>query len=414
MKRLAIAVCSCAILAAGCAPAEPAGSALQNGLANFWENDMEAALPYFERATSEDSADAEARVWLAETLRRLQRHDDAIREADLALELEPCNTFAHVVRADASVAQADRANMAEYDAAWDHLQRAVICDSTDGNVWESMWGLTVRRDDPVGMRRSLRKMVETGFLTPAVLYFARWLLEDLPSDAILITNGDMDTYPTMAMQEVMGFRPDVAVVERGLLNVGWGRSFYADHIGVPFPFSHEELESLQPVSKDDGDLSLPEAQILEAWVRLAREGRLSRPVALASTVYRSFFDEHREELQYAGPYLLLRDGRSPAIDTLAIRRSLSRIIPGDFSGPWVSDQDKSPVRRAQTRTIVRNVTYSAIVYAEEKVKDRRLADAEAMLRWAEDFERSTELGPVFTHEIAALRQAVRSAPTQQR
>ncbi|UCG53355.1 MAG: hypothetical protein JSW58_07320 [Candidatus Latescibacterota bacterium] len=49
--------------------------------------------------------------------------------------------------------------------------------------------------------------------------YAYNMLVGLPQGAVLITNGDNDTFPPLALQAGMGFRSDVAVVNRHLLNV---------------------------------------------------------------------------------------------------------------------------------------------------------------------------------------------------
>jgi len=49
-----------------------------------------------------------------------------------------------------------------------------------------------------------------GFLHQAALAYGRAELRTLPPDALLLTNGDMDTYPAQAVQVTEGFRTDVA------------------------------------------------------------------------------------------------------------------------------------------------------------------------------------------------------------
>jgi len=396
-----------AVIAVACGSSDSSTATLEDGLALFRQNKMEEAAPIFESLASREPDRAEPYVWLAETYRRLRQNERAVKIAGIALELEPCNTMAHTVMADASVPPAAVSDLAGSDTSWTHLLAAIDCDPTDGNVWESAWGLAIRRDDPGMMRQSVRRMAETGFLTPAALAFGRWLVATLPDNAILITNGDMDTYPAMAVQEAQGLRPDVAVVERGLLNMPWGMRFYRDHLGVPIPLPDSDLAALGPSRTEDGDLVHPADRIFAHWVQDQRDGSATRPVALAATVYRDFFDQVEDDLQYAGPYwrVVGRPLEQPR-DTVALRASLAAIVPGDFVGPWVSDQDYSPIRGMTTRNLARSVTHSALVYAEELREAGRRDEALTTVNWAEQFEDSTELGPSLTDRINELRASL--------
>jgi len=393
------------LIFAGCPAEQP--TSLEEPLALFRENKLEEALPLFESVVAREEGNVEAHIWLAETYRRLKRTERAIEQARIALDLEPCNSFALTVMADATVPKPGAADPGDSQASWDHLMAAIECDSTYGSAWVSLWGIAIRRGETGMLHRSLRKIVETGFLTPAALSFGRWLLRTLPENAILITNGDMDTYPTMAVQETEGFRTDITVVELGLLNLPWGLRFCRDHGGVPLPFGDAELDELSPSTDEEGRATSPADLVFRGWVSEVRFGSYPRPIALAVTVYESFYARHRAYLQYAGPYLLVHPApprRPRNVD--ALRRCLEEIDEEDFVGPWVSRQDYSPVRGLYTKEIVKNVTAAALFYAEEMIGEGKLKVAEKSLTWAEEFERRTELGPVYTRRIAELRDAV--------
>jgi hypothetical protein len=51
------------------------------------------------------------------------------------------------------------------------------------------------------------------------LDMARNYLSSCDSNAILFTNGDNDTYPLLYLQAAEGYRQDVMVINRSLLNV---------------------------------------------------------------------------------------------------------------------------------------------------------------------------------------------------
>ena len=75
--------------------------------------------------------------------------------------------------------------------------------------------------------------------------FGRNLLQSCEPDAILITAGDSDTYLPWYMQIVEGIRPDVTVLNIGLLNTGWYlRTTIVKHPDLPWTLSEDSLPNL--------------------------------------------------------------------------------------------------------------------------------------------------------------------------
>ncbi len=177
----------------------PGRNDLNEPLSLFFETKYALALPMFERIAARDRESAEALTWLAETYRCLGRTGEAIVTARKALGYSPCSSFAHLVLAQASYPDTDTVSV--------HVTAAAACDSTDPNAWLMMWGEAIRRADPALHARCLSKLVETGFFTEAALAYGRAELRTLPEHAILVTNGDMDTYPAQAVQVTEHFRP---------------------------------------------------------------------------------------------------------------------------------------------------------------------------------------------------------------
>jgi tetratricopeptide (TPR) repeat protein len=375
-------------------------SHLDKPLALFFENRFEQALPLFEQIAGADQKNVEARTWLAETYRRLGRKDDAIKAARMAIALDRCHGFAHLVLAQTSYP--------DHDTIAVHVARAIQCDSTDPNGWLMMWGEAIRHADPALRDTCLRKLVETGFFTEAALAYGRAELRTLPGNAILFTNGDMDTYPAQAVQVTEGFRPDVAVIERGHLGLSWGCRFIRDHQNVPLPVPDAQLDSMKDTTDASGNTITPSDRIFRALIRQKLNGAMQRPIAIAPTVEESFYSWNKEYFRYQGMFLLwqpVRDDRSA--DTTAIRKCLDGIDPDSFSGPWASMKDRSPVRRFYTKQIVRILFDMALTYCQALIKAKRHIEAERTLQWLENFETNTELGNVSTEEIAGLRNAIK-------
>ncbi|NUO79621.1 tetratricopeptide repeat protein [candidate division KSB1 bacterium] len=388
---------------------KPATQELDQALAQYRQNQLNEALPLFEQAVAKNKNNAEAHVWLAETYRRLGKRNEAVKLARRTIALDPCNSFAHAILGDAYNPIYSTWESVNADSTWTHLQKAVACDSTDGNAWVSIWSEAIHRGDLPMIKRALSAAFKSGFFTKAALAYNRWMLRHLPEQALLVTNGDMDTYPAVALQEAEGLRTDVAVVNRSLLNTASYTRFIRDHYKLPLPFPDSQLDALGAFKDQQGNLITVSDQILQAWLQQKASGAFSRPIAFSVTVDPSFTNAIKDHLQMAGPFSLWQAKPAPAMPDMAMLRSnLASIAPNDFAGPFASAQDRSPVRQAFTNGIVTNVTATALTYSEALIKSGDFSEAQKWLSWAEEFEKKTELGPSFTEQITSMKAAARS------
>jgi len=400
-----IPIAALILLLCGCSVEQSAE--LDEPLALYRENRLELALPLFEQVVTRQNGHAEAHAWLAETYRRLGMKDKAVRSAERALELDPCSCFAHTVIADACRQPPGTGEFLDSDTTWVHLIKAVACDSTDGNPWTSIWCEAILRSKFELMHRSVRRMKETGFLTKAILAYGRWMLRTLPENAVILTNGDMDTFSPLALQVTENFRPDVVVVERGQLGVTQFLRYIRDQRGVPLPFGDSQLDSLTAFEEEHGEVVSISDQIFTGWAEQSASGSFTRPIAISVTVDEKFYSRVKDRLQYAGPYLLLRPEPVGELHvTGLLGECLADIRQEDFSGPWASTEDRSPVRGLYTKGIASNVTEAAVVYGEVLIREGKLAEAEKILNRAEDFEKMTEQGSVFMEQIRLLRETL--------
>ena len=367
------------------------------------QNKLDSAAVKFEQVVTSQPDNVDARAYLAETYRRLGQTDEALKFAREVLAVDSCNALAHLV-----IAEALRGRYydprSDSDSNWVHLSAALRCDSTDGNVWLALWNDAILREKNDVMDQALRKLRETGFLTDAALSFGRWLLESLPPDAILVTNGDMDTYPLLTLQETENLRPDVVVAEYGLLGTQQDQRYLSKRYALPLPLDNASLDSL--VKTDDAKKSpyWLAGKIFNGWVRMKNDGRLERPLALSVTFDRSLYKDISDQFVYAGSYMLWTE-RPEAVDSLNYAlNSLARVEADDFAGPWASGQDRSPVRRVYNKYLIRNVTWTMLSCAEMLIDVGRIDEARQQLDRAEKLESASELGATFTERIAELRK----------
>ncbi len=106
-----------------------------------------------------------------------------------------------------------------------------------------------------------------------VAYYYGWnMINFLEPNALLITNGDNDTFPLWYLQQVEGVRPDVDIVNLSLIQINWYIKQLKDR-GVPMSFSYDEIERMRPF-----------------WVRDPSTGRL-KPVTLKDVVLPNIIKE---------------------------------------------------------------------------------------------------------------------------
>jgi tetratricopeptide (TPR) repeat protein len=371
------------------------------------QNQLREALPLLQKVTAESGAEADAFAYLAETYRRLGDKENALKAALNALQADSCNSFAHMSLAYLYNPTYGEWPSAERDKAWEHIRKGIECAPDDGNIWRAAWSEAIFRQDEETERKSAKMMISTGFLTPSILAYNRWMLRDLPQNAILLTNGDMDTYPSVALQEAEDFRPDVVVMNYSLLNTRWYQRHMQERYGVKFPFSDEELDNLKPYG-DNGKITTVASQIMRAVCLAASKGEFHRPVAISVTVSDyGFLDEIEDHVILKGAYnLLTPKSQDRDLDVTAVKSSLANLNIEDFTGPFTSEMDTSPIRRVYTRKITSNFSHLAVMLINEYLVSDRNEEALAMLDWAERMEKAVIKDPEIGAELSDLRKSI--------
>ncbi|MGD2135499.1 MAG: hypothetical protein PVF27_05030 [Gemmatimonadales bacterium] len=365
------------------------------GMDFYWANEMDSAVVYLGVAAGDTATDPTRWAWLAEAQRRAGRSADAAATARAALVLATvsgqCNAFAHTVLADALNPQYGDWDGADADLAWKHALAAVECDPDDGNAWlETVFGAVMRGNDELE-RRALGKLVETGFLTEAALAHNRWVLEGVPDSAVLITNGDLDTYPALALQVSEGVRTDVAVINVSLLDVARYAEAMATRHGLP-------AVQMDPGAGQQGRWA---PAIVSALTRASLAGDLARPVAFAATIDPTLLAELPATARFAGTHWLAGPGGTAPIDTAATRRAMEAADASALAGPAVSAADRSPVRRRSTALELYPVL-AALRYGCALTAADREREAARTVHWIRQFVHDVGAGERYGEAIDAL------------
>ncbi len=399
------------IVLAGCGIGEQSRDAadadlLAPALELYSQVRLDEALPLFRGVAEAEPENPDAHAWVAETARRLRQFDLVASESQAALALDPCHSFTHAVLGDAYRPELSNWEQVDPDSSWAHFMRAVDCDPTDGNPWIGIWSAAMHRGDRAMEERALSQLVETRFLTRSVLAFNRWVLQSLPANAILITNGDWDTYPALALQVVDGVRTDVGIVNRSLLNLLWYANQMSDRHGIALPATQAELEEYQPRRDEAGSPVLLSDYIIKRWAEL--KSLSGRPLVFAPTVDMTSFSGNRR-LQFAGAHWRLTpDAGAPEVDIESVRAAMDAIAGSELSTPEVSARDRSAVRRsaAGNRSLAKVVLYTASQYVTEALKSGERERAGEAVEWADQFADDAGLGPDQRELIDRLRAAV--------
>jgi len=185
--------------------------------------------------------------------------------------------------------------------------------------------------------------------------FGKNLLNTLPPDAIVFTNGDNDTWPPWYLQIAEGYRPDVTVINLPLFNTSWFVSqVMARDPNLPLPLSEEELAGLRlqpwsdttivvPVEGEDqrfqlpAEVSIPESVHLKIpptigdsylrvqdWlvIQLIIDNAWKRPICFSTTVYRHNQIGLQPYLRLEGLAWRLLPVSSPPVNKELIRENL--------------------------------------------------------------------------------------------
>jgi hypothetical protein len=141
------------------------------------------------------------------------------------------------------------ASMLKYGASGgdierNYLERATELDSEYMDPWFSLVIHYMKSDDDQHLKIALQKLLEGGAVADEILDYNYNMLVGLEKNAILITNGDNDTYPGFILTQLLNLRPDVLIVNRSLLNTDWYPT-YMDKKGLPKFITKPELDKLR-------------------------------------------------------------------------------------------------------------------------------------------------------------------------
>ncbi len=375
----------------------------------FFANKLSSARPLLQQAYDAAPGNAEVCCYLAETCRRLGQIDEAVKYASEALDSQPCNAFAHTVLASAYEPMWSSWDGTSDDICWSHALAAVECDSLDGNAWLVIWAQALKRGDSAKELDALRALRQTNFFSQPVIEYNRWVLNSLPENSLLLTSGDLDTYPAVMLQQVDRIRPDVVIANLSLLNTDWYDQYLNKSVGLPLPLPAGVDQNLR--SKINGkEIVSPAMQRINAWIELKSAGQLTRPILLATTARpENLPPELRDKVSFAGAYFTIGDAALESAELAdALGSSFDSVDLTAFDHPVVSQADRSPVRRTTSHFCAMNICEVGIRLCEALREKDDLESAGRCLETVKSLAVRSGVEAKFSEKIKAVEASLQS------
>lgn len=171
-----------------------------------------------------------------------------------------------------------------------YLEQAVAFDPEYADPWFSLTIHYMDDGDEERIDFTLRRILESGAINDEVMDYCYNMLVSLDEKAIIITNGDNDTYPIWILTRILNTRPDITVVNRSLLNTDW-YPIYIIEKGLPHFINKRELddmrESIIENIKDKKSIIPPTGPFGDTLIQKIIESaeHADRPVYFARTLY---------------------------------------------------------------------------------------------------------------------------------
>ncbi|MCF7810910.1 hypothetical protein K9N50_07965 [bacterium] len=132
----------------------------------------------------------------------------------------------------------------DYDIGRNYLERSAELDPSYMDPWFSLVIHYMDARDDERLDVALNNLLHSGEIAEEVMDYNYNTLMCLDTNALLITNGDNDTYPGWILTKLLNIRPDVKIVNRSLLNTDWYPSYIIER-GVPQFISKQGLTDLR-------------------------------------------------------------------------------------------------------------------------------------------------------------------------
>lgn len=167
------------------------------------------------------------------------------------------------------------------------LERCVQVAPDYENGLTMLGAVHLKRGDREAAEHTFKTIFDQRVISQPLQDYAFNMLAGLPPGAVLITGGDNDTFPPLALQAGMDFRKDVIVINRSLLNhQTYTRAVFRDHPSITPDY---DIETHETKIDSDGNATVLSNILIEKMI-----DEQKAPVFIAASANKPYFGFDRE------------------------------------------------------------------------------------------------------------------------
>lgn len=131
------------------------------------------------------------------------------------------------------------------NAAYVHLRSAYAKNPGATELIDDMLSDAIIRRDEAAIQQFTAALSHSGIYSASEVEYSKNVLNSIEKNAVLITNGNVDTYPILLIQRLQNFRTDVKVISLDFLN----NETYAAQIAGEYAVSFNRSSLSKKISK---------------------------------------------------------------------------------------------------------------------------------------------------------------------
>lgn len=129
-----------------------------------------------------------------------------------------------------------------------HLKKAQELGPDRVELYDDLTNYYELRRNKENSEMIAKKWLASNDISPGIYAWNYNMLQSVEDNAILLTVGDNDTYPAWILQRAKGIKPDVSVVNLGLIRLSDYRKKYFKELGIPYvEIDWEKKESYEAI-----------------------------------------------------------------------------------------------------------------------------------------------------------------------